>query len=113
MRNLWYLYPTGQGLYITLANEITPHLDRAGASFHVEATPGQIAQLAARAMLEAGGRQFVPATPGECREQAADLGLFHPDETGSYRWQAPMTRGDAAVLAVRLRNLILKGGEGG
>lgn len=107
MNRIWQFYPTPLGLYIRLADEIVPYLDRAGASFHISLP----AQAAAKCILKADGREILPETPGECRELAAKWNLFSPDATGNYHWDKPMTRGEAAVLAVRLRNMLELGVE--
>lgn len=105
MNRIWQFYPTPLGLYIHLAEEIVPHLDRAGASYSIPLP----AEAAAKCILKADGWEFVPPTPGECRELAAKWGLFDPDERGDYHWSSPMTRGDAAALAVRFRNMLEQG----
>ena len=105
MNRIWQFYPTPLGLYIRLAEEIVPHLDRAGASYSIPLP----AEAAAKCILKAAGREFVPPTPGECRELAAKWGLFDPDERGDYHWSSPMTRSDAAALAVRFRNMLEQG----
>lgn len=105
MNKIWQIYPSSLGLYIRLTDEIVPHLDRAGVSFHVSRPAEAIAQR----IIEAEGKEFVPITPGECMEQAAKWGLFDPDSKGSYRWQEPLTRAEAAVLAVRLINRMERG----
>ena len=96
MENIWYLIPRNE--YESLIIEhITPHLDRAGVSFHAEAI--------ARAIIAADGKEFVPPTPGECMEQAVKWGLFAP----GCRWDTPLTKKDAAILAVRLKTLLERG----
>lgn len=105
MNRIWQIYPSSLGLYIRLADEIAPHLDRAGVSFHVS----QPAEAVARRIIEADGREFVPTTPGECMELAAKWGLLDPDSKGNYRWQEPLTRAEAAVLAVRLKDMAERG----
>lgn len=105
MNKIWQFLPTSAGLYIRLADEIVPHLDRAGVSFHIS----QSAEDIARRIIEAEGREFVPETRGECMELAAKWGLFDPDSKGNYHWQEPLTRADAAALAVRLKNMLERG----
>ena len=58
----------------------------------------EIAEAIARCIIEADGKEFVPVTPGEYLDEAVRLGLFSPD----VRWDEPMTREDAAILAVKL-----------
>lgn len=105
MNKIWQFYPSSLGLYIRLADETAAHLDRAGVSFHIS----QPAEALARRIIEAEGREFVPETRGECMELAAKWGLFDTDAKGNYRWQEPLTRADAAVLAVRLMNKMGRG----
>ena len=93
MQNIWYLIPRN-GYGSLLVEHIAPHLDRAGVSFHAESL--------ARAIIEADGKEFVPLTPGECMEQAVRWGLF---EQGC-RWDTPLSKKDAAILAVRLMELL-------
>ena len=95
MKPVWTLTPTPMGLMIGLADRLIPHLDRAGASFCLEAAPGQMARFAAAAILKCEGREFVPETRGEQLERAKSLGLLLPGE-------GPLTREDAAILALRL-----------
>lgn len=69
----------------------------------------EIAEAIARVIIEADGKEFVPITPGESMELAEKLGLFDPDESGDYRWNAPLMRAEAATLVVRLKAYIEKG----
>ena len=105
MNRIWQFYPTPLGLYIRLAEEIVPYLDRAGASYHVSLP----AKAAAKCILKAEGRELLPETSGECQELAVKWGLFTPDGSGSCHWDKPLTRGEAAELAVRLRNMLEQG----
>lgn len=105
MNQIWHFLPTSAGLYIRLADEIAPHLDRAGVSFHISRPAEEIA----RCILEAEGREYVPETRGECMELAAKWGLLDADAKGNYRWQEPLTRAEAATLAVRLKNILERG----
>lgn len=105
MHQIWNFLPTSAGLYIRLADEIVPHLDRAGVSFHISRPAGEIA----RCILEAEHREFVPETRGECMDLAAKWGLLDADEKGNYRWQEPLTRAEAATLAVRLMRIMERG----
>lgn len=66
----------------------------------------EIAEAIARCIIEADGKEFVPATPGECAERCLAWGLF--DLSDGRGWNAPLTRTEAAALACRLRDLILK-----
>ena len=69
----------------------------------------EIAEAIAKVIIEADGKEFVPETSGDHLELAAKWGLFDTDRTGSYRWQEPLTRQDAAILAVRLKKLLERG----
>ena len=62
----------------------------------------EIAEAIARVIIEADGKEFVPVTPGEHWDEAVRLGLF---EKG-VRPGEPMTRQEAAVLALRLKALL-------
>lgn len=64
----------------------------------------EIAEAIARVIIEADGKTFVPVTDGESIDEAVKLGLF--DRNCS--WQEPLTHEEAAILAVRLKNLIRK-----
>ena len=102
MKPVWKLTPTDRGLYIRLAGQIMPHLDRAGADFYLEAAPGMLAEFAAGAILK---EAFVPETRGELLERAKAENLMLPGDPG-----APVTREEAAILALRLLDR-LEGGE--
>ena len=65
----------------------------------------KIAQAIAKVIIEADGKEFVPVTRGEYADQAVDLGLF-PRNTD---WNAPLTKEDAAILAVKLKDLLESG----
>lgn len=65
----------------------------------------EIAEAIARVIIEADGKEFVPVTPGEYVDQAVKLGLF-PQNT---RWDAPLTKGEAAELAVKLKAILERG----
>ena len=115
MANIWYLGPCSseEELYL-LIYEITGHLDRAGVSFHVPErstvlppVPGrrEAGETAAKLILKTEGKEFVPVTRGEYADRAVDLGLF-PRNTD---WNAPLTKEDAAILAVKLKDLLESG----
>ena len=104
MKPVWNITPTPMGLMISLADAIVPHLDRAGASFHVEASPGAMARFAAGAVLKAQGKAFVPETRGELLERADRLGLLLPGD-------APLSKEDGAILALRLLDLLEERGD--
>lgn len=65
----------------------------------------EIAQAIAKVIIEADGKKFVPVTRGEYVDRAVDLGLF-PRNTD---WNAPLTKEDAAILAVKLKDLLESG----
>ena len=65
---------------------------------------GEIAEAIARCIIEADGKTFVPVTSGEYLDEAVQMGLF-PRNTD---WSSPMTKEDAAILAVRLKHLLRK-----
>lgn len=111
MAHIWYLGPcrSEEDLYLLIYG-ITSHLDRAGASFHVPECNGvsiplprtsgnETAESVARLILKADGKSFVPVTRGEYLDQAVGLGFF-PRNTA---WKEPMTKEDAAILAVKLK----------
>ena len=64
---------------------------------------GEIAEAIARCIIEAEGKEFVPAGNCEALEQAVKLGFFPADT----HWDQPMTRREGAILALKL----LEGGE--
>ena len=63
----------------------------------------EIARAIAAVIIEADGKQFVPETPGDAADKCVAWGLMDPG-----RWADPLTREEAAVLAVRLKELIEK-----
>ena len=63
----------------------------------------EIAEAIARCIIEADGKEFVPKTAGECIDKCIAWGLI---EHG--RWSDPLSREEAAVLAVRLKELLEK-----
>lgn len=68
----------------------------------------EIAEAIARCIIEADGREFIPVTEGEKLDEAVRLGLF-PDLTD---WSAPLTHGNAALLALRILSITKGGSEG-
>lgn len=83
--------------------EVDFHDSSVGVEF-ITTRRGEIAEAIARCIIEADGKQFVPAT-GECTDEAVTLGLF-PQDTD---WASPMTKADAAHLVMRLRAILGKG----
>lgn len=63
----------------------------------------EIAEAIARCIIDADGKEFVPAGIHETLENAVRLGLFPADTD----WDAPMTHREGAILAMNLR----KGGD--
>ena len=66
---------------------------------------GEIGEAIARCIIEADGKEFVPVTRGEYADQAVALGLFPRDTL----WDTPLTKADAAELAVRLKAILERG----
>ena len=105
MNRIWQFYPTELGLYIRLADEIVPHLDRAGVSYSIRQPAAQAAKL----ILKSEGKAFLPETKGEAMDLAKRWGLLTPDARGDMRWSEPLSRADAAQLAIALFNLLERG----
>jgi N-acetylmuramoyl-L-alanine amidase len=82
--------------------EVDFHDSPVGAEF-ITKHRSRIAEAIAKVIIEADGKQFVPLGANETLETAVKLGLFPAGTV----WDAPMTRREAAALAVKL----LKGGE--
>ena len=106
MNPVFHLTPTPEGLFIGLAAGLASHLDRAGVSYCIEASPGAMARFAAGAVLKSRGMDFVPETRGEQLDRANRLGLLL---SGS----GPLTKEDAAILALRVLELLEEGGSAG
>ena len=85
--------------------EVDFHDSSAGVEF-ITRRRAEIAEAIAKVIIEADGKQFVPAGPQESLDEAVRLGLF-PENT---RWDEPVVRRELAHLALRLRQ-ILGGGE--
>lgn len=85
--------------------EVDFHDSSVGAAF-ITQRRSEIAEAIARVIIEADGKQFVPAGPTESLEEAVRLGLFAENT----RWDEPVVRRELAHLALRLRQ-ILGGGE--
>lgn len=81
--------------------EVDFHDSSTGVAF-LTRRRSEIAEAIARVIIEADGKEFVPVTPGEYADEAVRLGLF-PAGTD---WQAPLTREEAAALALRLKALM-------
>ena len=85
--------------------EVDFHDSSVGVAFLTQRR-GEIAEAIARCIIEADGKEFVPVTQGECCDQCLSWGLL--DLSDGRGWNTSMTRSEAAVLACRLRDLILK-----
>lgn len=84
--------------------EVDFHDSPGGAEFLMSRRE-EIAEAIAKAVIETDGKQFVPVTPGEYVDKALSLGLF-PKAT---QWNAPLTKEEAAALAVKLMDLLKRG----
>ena len=82
--------------------EVDFHDSPTGVAF-LTTRRAEIAQAIARVIIEADGKEFVPETSGECTDKCVSWGLMEPG-----RWAEPLTREEAAVLAVRLKELLEK-----
>ena len=82
--------------------EVDFHDSPGGVEF-ITKRRSEIAEAIAKVIIEADGKEFVPAGPREALEEAVRLGLFPADTT----WDGPMTRREVAILALKLQ----KGGE--
>ena len=85
--------------------EVDFHDSSTGVAF-ITKRRSEIAEAIARVIIEADGKQFVPQGSNEAHEEAVKLGLF-PAGTD---WKTPMSKGDGALLALKLK-AILEGGE--
>ena len=84
--------------------EVDFHDSETGVAFLTKRRD-HIAEAIARVIIEADGKEFVPITPGEYVDRAVDLGLFSRDTD----WNGPLTREEAAILALRLKELLERG----
>ena len=84
--------------------EVDFHDSAVGVEF-LTTRRSEIAEAIAKVIIEADGREFVPATNGEQLEDAVTLGLFTRDTD----WSAPMTKEEAALLALKLKKLLERG----
>lgn len=84
--------------------EVDFHDNPAGADF-VMSRRDEIAEAIARVIIEADGKGFVPAKADPQLEEAVRLGLFSAES----RWSEAMTKGEAAILALRLKNMLERG----
>lgn len=84
--------------------EVDFHDSSTGVEFITERR-GEIAEAIAKVIIEADGKEFVPVTNGEYVDEAVSLGLFER----TCDWGGALTREEAAILAVKLANLIERG----
>lgn len=84
--------------------EVDFHDSTTGVEF-ITKRRGEIAEAIAKVIIEADGKKFVPVTDGEYVDEAVSLGLF--DRTCD--WSSTITREEAAILAVKLKNLMERG----
>ena len=82
--------------------EVDFHDSSTGVKF-ITSRRAEIAKAIATVIIEADGKEFVPDTVGEAADKCVSLGLIEPG-----RWEDPLTREEAAMLAVRLKELIEK-----
>ena len=87
--------------------EVDFHDSSVGVAFLTKRR-SEIAETIARVIIRSDGKEFIPITAGECTDLCRSWGLFD-DRNGSYRWDQPLTREEAAILAVRLKRLMEKG----
>ena len=84
--------------------EVNFHDSAEGVAF-ITQRRSEIAEAIAKVIIHADGKHFVPVTPGEYVDRAVAMGLF-PRDT---HWDSPMTKEDAAPLAVKLADLLERG----
>ena len=82
--------------------EVDFHDSSTGVKF-ITSRRAEIAKAIATVIIEADGKEFVPETAGEATDKCVAWKLMEPG-----RWDDPLTREEAAVLAVRLKELIEK-----
>ena len=82
--------------------EVDFHDSSTGVAF-ITRRREEIAKAIATVIIEADGKKFVPETNGEAADKCVSWGLMEPG-----RWNDPLTREEAAVMAVRLREIIEK-----
>ena len=84
--------------------EVDFHDNPAGVEFLIKRR-SDIAEVIAKTIIKADGKEFVPVTAGEYADQAVKLGLFPPNT----KWDTPLTKDEAATLVVKLLNLYKRG----
>lgn len=84
--------------------EVDFHDSPSGVEF-LTTRRSDIAEAIAKTIIEADGKVFAPKTVGEYADEAVKLGLF-PRDT---QWDTPLTKDEAAAIAVKLLNLCRRG----
>lgn len=84
--------------------EVDFHDSSVGVAFLTQRRK-EIAAAIAGVIIQADGKTFAPVTPGECMDKSLKWGLFDPGTD----WNSKMTKGDAAVLAVRMMEKLQQG----
>ena len=84
--------------------EVDFHDSESGVGFLINRR-SEIAEAIARVIIEAEGKSFVPVTAGEYVDQSIRLGLI-PDDIN---WNAPLTWEEAAIMMVKLIDVVKKG----
>ena len=109
--NRWSNLKEDKKLYETRATqapacllEVDFHDSLSGVEF-ITTRREEIAQAIAAVIIRADGKEVVPTTPGEYVDTAVALGLLSADAP----WDAPLTREEAAILAVRLLRKVQRG----
>ena len=84
--------------------EVDFHDSAVGVEF-ITTRRAEIGEAIARCIIEADGKEFVPEAADDPLAEAVTLGLF----SDSTQWDSPITKGDAAVLAVKLKRIMERG----
>lgn len=95
--------------------EVDFHDSEVGVEFLTQRR-ADAARAIARAIVEADGKQWVEDRISDgasewakpYTERAKALGLFTGDADGGYRWQANLTREEAATILIRMMDLLEK-----
>lgn len=85
--------------------EVDFHDSSVGVAFITQRRT-EVAEAIARCIIASDGKEFVPVTAGECTDLCAQWGLIDLDDGRG--WNTALTRKEAAVLAIRLKELIVK-----
>ena len=84
--------------------EVDFHDSSVGVEF-ITKRRSEIAEAIAKVIIEADGKQFVPAGPRESLEDAVRLGLFEENTP----WDEPVSHRELAFCALRLTQLLERG----